>query len=236
MRKNMNKPTTHFSLHALAVGAVVLLAQNAQSQSVLYNNTSATQNANFNPAANVTFGNEVVLSQGAPFDTISQVAFQFDLTGTATFTGNEDVDVTLYENNGPVVQGANSPGSVYWTSGNSTLASQGLAGYTTGSTLTYSVPNVLVAPDLTLAVTFSNLQANDVAGLALYNPVTVGFNYDDAWVETSGVWALDKASGTNPPLLFGQTITGTPAGVPEPGTIALGVMGAVGFLARRRKS
>jgi hypothetical protein len=232
----MNKPFNSLSVHALAVGAVVLLAQSAHSQQVLYNNTTTTQNANFNQASGVTFGNEVVLSTGAPFDSISQFAFQFDLTGTAAFTGSEDIDVTFFGNNSAtLVNGSHAPGTVLWTSGNSTLASQGLAAYTTGSTLTYSVPNVAVPTDFTWTVTFSNLQAGDAAGLSLYNPVTVGFNYNDAWVETSGVWALDK-SATSVPYLFGAQISGTPTSVPEPSTIALAVMGACGFLARRRKS
>jgi hypothetical protein len=112
------------------------------------------------------------------------------------------------------------------------LASQGLAAYTTGSTLTYAVPSVLVGPDFTFAVTFSNLQAGDSAGLGEFNPVTVGYNYDDAWVETGGTWALDKAS-SGAPYLFGLEVMGTPSGVPEPSTIALGLVGACGFLARR---
>jgi hypothetical protein len=229
----MNKPFKSLSLHALAVGAVVLLAQSAHSQQVLYNNTSTYQNANFDPASGVTFGNEVVLSPTAPSDIISQFEFQFNLTGTAPFTGSEDIDVTFYANNSAtLVNGSPAPGTVLWTSGNSTLASQELTAYTTGNTLTYSVPNVVVPRDFTWAVTFSNLQTGDSAGLGLYNPVTVGFNYDDAWVETSGVWALDKAS-SGAPYLFGAEITGT---VPEPSTIALAVMGACGFLARRRKS
>jgi hypothetical protein len=215
------------------------MAQSAHSQQVLYNNTTTYANANFDPASGVTFGNEVVLSTGAPNDSISQFEFQFNLTGTAAFTGAEDIDVTFYENNSStLVNGSHAPGTVLWTSGNSTLASQGLAAYTAGNTLTYTVPNVVVPVDFTWAVTFSNLQAGDSAGLGLYNPVTVGFNYDDAWVETGGVWALDKAS-SGAPYLFGGEVTGTPtsaAVLPEPSTIVLAVMGACGFLARRRKN
>jgi hypothetical protein len=233
--KNMNKPFTSLSLRALAVGAVVLLVQNARSQSVvLYTDSTVNQNQNFNQASGVTFGNEVVLAGTSPTDVISQIAFQFDLTGTAAGLAGETIDVEFFQNNSStLLNGDPEPSTVLWNSGVSTLASQGLAAFTTGSTLTLAVPSITVPADFTWAVTFGSLQAGDSAGLSEYNPVTVGFNYDDAWVETGGVWALDKATGANPPYLFGATITGS---VPEPSTIALGVMGVCGFLARRRKS
>jgi PEP-CTERM motif len=234
----MNKSFKSLS-YAFGVGAAVLVAQSAQSQQVLYNNATSPSTftgVNFNPAGTgVTFGNEIVLSTGAPFDKITQVEFQFDLTGTGTFTGNESVDVTLFANNGALVSGAASPGTVYWTSGVSTLQSQGLSGFTSGSTLTYTVPSALVGPDLTFAVTFSGLASGETAGLGLFNPVTVGYNYDDAWVNTGSGWALDKAASGSADYIFGLEVSGTPSGVPEPSTIALGLMGACGFLARFRK-
>jgi hypothetical protein len=231
----MKKPFNHLFLNALAVGSLVVLAQSAESQSVLYNNTTTSQSANFDPAGGTTFGNEVVLSTGAPFDSISSFAFQFDLTGTATFTGSEDVNVTFYANNGaPATGGAASPSTVLWNSGTASLASYGLGAYTTGAQLTLTVPNITVGPDFTWAVTFSNLQGGDQAGLALYGPSTVGFNYGDAWVNSGSGWSLQVASGSNPPLKFGVEILGTPTGVPEPGTIAFGVMGLCAFVAHRR--
>jgi hypothetical protein len=231
MHHIMNKPFTPFFLRALAVGAVVLLAQNAHSQGVVYNNTTTYQNANFDFGSGISVGNEVVLAGTATSDTISSFSFQFDLTGTAAFTGSEDVDVVFYQNNGSLVNSAASPSTVLWNSGTSTLASLGLTAYTTGSSLTYSVPDVTVPQDFTWTVTFSSFQAGDQAGLALYGPATVGENYADAWVETGGVWALDVASGSNPALKFGAEITA----VPEPGTIALGLMGVSAFLVSRRK-
>ncbi len=91
-------------LHALAVGVAALLAQNAQSQSVVYNNTSGYNgNLTFN---NAEAGNEVVLAGSAASYYVTQFQVQFDLVNSGdsplsgTPTGNEEVEVNFYKNDG----------------------------------------------------------------------------------------------------------------------------------------
>jgi hypothetical protein len=234
----MKTQGTILLLHGLAVGAVVLLAQNAQSQTTVYNNT-AGYNANFN-YNNAAAGNEVVLAGSAPSDYISSFAVQFDLINSGASplagapTGNEEVKLDFYVNDGGLVSGYPSPGTPIWSSDFSTMSTIGLTSFTEGSTLTYN-PDISVPKDFTWIVTFENVPAGETAGLGLFSEPggpSVGGNYDDAWINTGSGWALDVASTGNPPMQFGAMVVA----VPEPGTIVLGLMGACAFLARRRKS
>jgi len=235
-------------LQGLAVGAVILLAQNAQSQ-ILYSNALG-YNGNFNynnanPAQAASAGNEVVLAGSALSDVITSFEVQFDLINSGANpllgapTGNEELEVNFYKNDGSLVSGYASPGSLIWSSGFSTMSAIGLSSFTEGSTLTYN-PDISVPKDFTWIVTFENVPVGESAGLGLFSEPggpSVGGNYDDAWINTGSGWALDVASAGNPPMQFGAVLVGVPDnGVPYPGTTVLGLMGACAFLARRRES
>jgi hypothetical protein len=226
-----NRFTLSF-IQALAVAAVAALAQNAQSQTTLYDNTETYSGAAFNYASGAgTFmaGNEVVLAGAATSDTITQFQVQYDFTGTGTAAAT--VDASFYANTGATYNGYATPAATtLWDAGNFTLTS-----FTTGAgnTLTYTVPSTVVPKDFTWIVTFSGLASGQSAGLSLYGPAATGENYHDAWINSGTGWSLVQASGSNPALEFGAKLTGT--GVPEPSTIAMGVMGACAFLVRRFK-
>jgi hypothetical protein len=241
----MKNRTFPLLLQGLAVGVAAFLAQDARSQSTLYDNATTTQMGNFN-YGNAEYGNEVVLA-GGPNDNITTFEVQLDLLnssdGTAgTPAGGENVTVNFYNMTG----GASStPASVFY-SFSSSLASLGLSSFTQGSTLTLN-PNVIVPQDFTWTVTFSGIPGTETAGLGIFNgtpngsgtPIpNVGNNYNDAWLNTGGTWSTHQTSPNvnSPGLQFGALIQGTPTNVPEPSTIALGVIGACAFLARRRKS
>jgi hypothetical protein len=231
-------------LHGLAAGAMVLLAQNAQSQTTVYNNTSG-YNGNFNynnanPADSAEAGNEVVLAGSALSDYISSFVVQFDLISSGANplagapTGNEEVEIDFYDNDGNLVSGAKSPGTPIWSSGFSTMSQIGLTYFTEGSTLSYN-PGVTVPQDFTWTMTFKDVPVGESAGLGLFSESggpSVGGNFEDAWVNTGSGWQLDVAATGSPSLQFGAMVVA----VPEPGTIVLGLMGACAFLARRRKS
>ncbi len=232
-------------LEATGIGTALFIAQSAHCQTLVYANDTTYQNATFNFNNGAGFGeagNEVVLAGGSAGDTstfsyyITQAAVQFALTGTGTPTGSEQVELNFYENNGPIVYSYyNTPSSLIWSSGFSTLSSLGLSTFTDGSSLTYT-PNVLVPADFTWTLVFQNLSPSESAGLALYSPATVGANFGDAWenvgTANTPVWDLVSAGSGDPALTFGATLS-----VPEPSTIALGVMGGCAILARlRRKS
>jgi hypothetical protein len=231
MHNNMKNRFTPFLIHAAGVGALALLCQTAQSQITAYSDTSTYEGANFNFAngAGGEAGQEIVLA--GTLTSLDLTAFQvnIDFTGTGTPTGT--VDVSLYQNNGALYNGYASPGSLI-----SDLGSASLSSFTTGSgaLVGYNGLNIIVPKDFTYIVTFSGLTATENAGLAIYGTASVGQNYHDAWVNTASGYQLQVATGSLPTLEFGATVSTT--AIPEPSTIALGVMGACGFLARRRRN
>jgi hypothetical protein len=203
----MNERTAHVFLRALAAGAIALLAQNAQSQT-LYSDTNTTQNGNFN-YFNAEAGNQVVLAGTSPSDVITNFEFQFDFIGTTGASGNETADLRIYANNGPLVSGYPSPGTVLFDSGPFNI---GELGYIAGVTATFNQAQlgggVLVPQNFTWTVTFAGLTAGENAGLALYSPATIGTNFNDAWVNAGSGWQLDVAEMSYPPLDFAAIAQG----------------------------
>jgi hypothetical protein len=249
-----NRISTLF-LQGLALVVTGLLAQNAQSQTTLYNNSgqagAGTYEGNYN-YGNGEVGNEVVLA-GGPWDQLNTFQLQFDVvnaangtSGTPTGLATEFLTVNFYSMTGP----GGVPGQSFYTY-SASLQSLGLSTYTQGETLNLTPTGVVVPQDFTWTVTFSGVPNSENAGLSIINgtpngsgvPVPkVGFNYNDAWVNAGNAnWSAVQTSPTiggpdNPGLQFGALITGTSMAIPEPSTIALGVIGACAFLARRRKS
>jgi len=234
----MNNRIVRFSVGAVAIGAVALLAQSSQGQSVYYNN-STTFLGDFNYGAG-TAGNEVILTSPTGGD-VTSFSFQYDLLnsslGTTGTPGTGDTATLTFWNNygGAKVSGYEQPNVALFTSSAIPLTGTGTPGYTTGQQLVFSAANgglpaggVDVPSIFTWTVTFAGL-GTDVAGLAQYGPTpSVGQNYGDAWYSTTpGTWALDVASSGGVPLTFGATITA----VPEPSSLGLFAMGATGLLA-----
>ena len=204
----MKTRVPRFFFGAFAVGAFVLLAQNVQSQ-VLYSDTNTSQNGNYN-YFNSEAGNEVVLAGTSFTDLITNFQFQFDFTGSGNPSGNEKADLRFYANNGPLVDGYPSPGTVLYDSGTFSIG-----GFTSGTVAIFNQTalngGVVVPQDFTWTVTFSGLSGSENAGLALYSPETIGSSYSDAWVRTnSGSWALQVAVISAPPLDFAALASGAP--------------------------
>ena len=214
---------------------MVLLAQNAQSQTCVYSNALGYGgNFNFNnpdPALTASAGNEVVLAGSAPSDYITSFQVQFSLVNSGASplsgnpTGNEQVEVSFYNNDGSLVSGYPSPGSLLWTSGFASMSAIGLALFTEGSTLTYS-PGVVVPRDFTWVMTFQNVPSGESAGLGLFSEPagpSVGGNFDDAWVNSGSGWQLEEAAQGNPALQFGAVLIARTT--PQPGISGLSVAG-----------
>jgi hypothetical protein len=241
----MKNRITSFFLQGLAAGVAAFLAQNAQSQ-VVYNNTGQNGGTSSGVGSynygNGEVGNEIVLGTGSGTFDVGAFTLQFFLTGT-TFSGTPSVELNFYSEPANNTAGT-APGALLYSSGFSTLTAFTPA---SGQTLTYN-PDVTVPADFTWTLVFSGVPAGDSAGLSIFNSSTkngsgipipaVGGNYNDAWVNSgtasSPTWTLVQSTpnANSPGLQFGALVTA----VPEPSTIALGVIGACSFLARRRKS
>jgi len=245
----MKNRITFFALQGLAASVVAFLGQNASAQTVstLYDNSTTTQTGNY-VVGNEEAGNEIVLAGAGPSFEVTSFAFQFFFTGSGTPSGSPSLTLNFYANNGGTFNGFTEPGTSLYSSSFSLSSFTGTSpSIGTGqATLTFA-PDVVVPRDFTWTVSFSGVSAAELAGLSIFNgaagtggtPVpNVGFNYNDAWVNSGSAgspsWSLVKATSPNPPLQFAANASGV--SVPEPSTIALGVIGACGFLARRRKS
>jgi hypothetical protein len=222
-----------------AVGALASLAQNAQSQ-VIYQNDTVNLNHNYSPGQ---AGNEVVLAGSAASDLITAFSLQFDVVGPAGGSPNGNAVLNFYENNGPLVSGAASPGTLLYSTAPFSLST--LTSFTTGAILNYTAADfggtgVVVPKDFTWTVSFTGLTGGDTAGLSEFGPhATVGANFGDAWENTSGSWNLLVASKGFEPLTFGAVIDGTPIStVPDSSSLplsALAVLAGFGWMKRSQR-
>lgn len=243
----MNNPVTQF-LRAIAVGSVAILAQTALSQVVGYNNYNGVPYSGdfFNYAGlssgNYTgeAGNEIGLAGSLSTYTVTGFTAEFDFLNSGGISGNpaggETVDLRFYANTGGLVSGYPSPAATPFFDSTPVLLSSitGFSGFTTGMELDDTGLNITGVPkDFTWTLTFANLGPNETAGLALYGPPSVGANSGDSWINTTGGWTLETATGSTP-LEYGAEI-GVLTTVPEPNTIALGIVGACALFAARRK-
>lgn len=150
-----------------------------------------------------------------------------NLTTSGTPGGNAMADLRFYVNNGPLVDGYASPGSILYDSGPFSIGP-----YSFGSTAVFNESDLggeIVVPQygLTWTVTFSGLVGNENAGLALFSAPTVGTNYGDAWVNNGSGWELVVPTNGVPPTLdFGAIVDGSAEVVPIAHTEAASAVAA----------
>jgi hypothetical protein len=155
-----------------------------------------------------------------------------------SFSSHVGIDVRFYYNDGPLTNGFSSPGTAFWDSGwfyNDALGGMPANGYqiVTYSDLLGDFPTCglllnMPTANLTFTITFTNLDVSNVVSLPLANN-TAGISYGDYWLNNGGNWTLmtNNASGAaNFVVSF--------AGVPEPGTVGLGLLGGTLLLGARR--
>lgn len=220
MRKTSN-------LSGLVMVSVALLGSVGTTQAdTVYDNSVNDLGIRFSAANGVQFGDEITLAGTSRYLT----NFSFEYFGE-NFSGNETVTLRIYENNGPLVNGVPSPGSIplFTYAGFSIIA-------TNRATITYDQATLgggfLVPDTFTWTVEFSGIDgAGESAGLDLYGPVSVGSSFGDYWQLNGASWQLLSNSVTA--ISFGATAQAT---VPEPGTMALLALGGlVGALVWNRR-
>ncbi|MCF7763227.1 MAG: PEP-CTERM sorting domain-containing protein [Verrucomicrobia bacterium] len=214
----MTKTKAHLTKSIAVLTASFLLGTTGYA-SLIYDNTDAASSKNkayAPPGGNVEFGDQVFLSGSERRIT----DFSFDYFLSASPSGNEQGQLFFYKNDGGAT--ASEPGTLLYQSGTFNLSSgfQRLP----AQGLSIDVPNTF-----TWTVKFSGIDLGETAGLLVYDPPAVGASLDDFWVKnTSGGWSTFLIDA-NTPANFGARITA----VPEPTTMALGLLGGLALLANR---
>jgi len=216
---------------ALAVTtATTSLGFSVQAQNVVYDASTKIATGLVQSLSSTNeFGDQIKLAGSGPLDrTIGQFKLEYYLSRLVS--GDEKITIRLYDNTGAQGQ----PNNLLWDSGAISLNER--TGY---QTLVVNNPtdvsgNALTVPDwITWTVSFSGIEGNETAGLLLRDTPTIGEDYTDYWEKTPDGWQTKIIQDT--PVTFGAQVVA----VPEPTTMALGVLGALGLfgsLAVRRRS
>ncbi len=176
----MSRTTKWFTLAV----AVLLVSQSARAL-IVYNNsttreTNALGNSLYFAQSGYQFGDEVVLFP-ATNAYLTNFSFEYYGTGLAGAT----VTLRIYGNDAVYGTNFSAPGSVLYASGAIALPNGPSGGF---GTVQFSKANsgfaVPVLGSFTWTVEFGGVGAG-TAGLALYNPPSVGSDYNEYW-ELSG--------------------------------------------------
>lgn len=104
-------------------------------------------------------------------------------------------------------------------------------------------PSVLLPDDLAIGLAFGGVEfdptgAGADAGPLIYDPPTVGSSFDDYWLRgfptPADDWALFTFGGS-PRINFGARIETVDGRIPEPGSLALVLLGLGGAAWRRAR-
>lgn len=209
--------TTRYSKALTAVAAVFTLGASAIA-GVVYDNMTPASYSGISQFSTNEFGDQVTLAGNQRI--LESISFDYFLSSK---NGNESITFKLYKNDG--VGGApNTPmGAPIVVSGAQLIAdpikiSTVILGFDP-----YTPFQILVPDTFTWTVLFGGIDAGESAGLLVYNPVTIGFSYNDFW-DRSGpgnTWQtkLGIGFGAN----FGANITA----VPEAGTLGYALLGSL---------
>jgi len=231
-------------LKAMAAVAGIVLASSVEVRGVtLYQNTAQNTGQVLNFLNGLEFGQQIWLGTGATPMNLTNFSFEYYSPYTA-FTGNVKADGRLYMNNGPTTNGYNTPGTVFYDSGNFSLQNPWTVAGTNSATIDFGLsdllsgnfinlnPNFFLPSNFTFTVTITGMVGADAVGLPIFDPPQVGANAGDYWYDVSGNWEL--LTNTIGPIAFGAQFSGT---IPEPSVLCLTALGAAALtvMVRRRQ-
>jgi hypothetical protein len=226
-------------LKSLVCVGGVALGFNCAGQSAFYNNFPNYNGNAFSLISGQQIGNEISLQNGTALTSFS-IEYYSPNTTLAPTVG---IDVTFYNQNGPVVNGFKTPGTEFFNSGYYTGGAGGLGGgyqVVTFNTTDFAAGaqngwggNYSLPQDFTFSVSFTGLNALNVVDMPLAN-ITPGTSYGDYWLNNGTGWTLMYNTSSDGNLVVDMVGT-----VPEPSTFGLAALGGVallGFNKLRRRS
>ena len=212
---------------SLAILSAALLSSSGTFASIVYDNSTSDLNRSYAPANGVEFGDEIFLAGSDRVIT----DFRFETFLSAAPSGNETGQLIFRLNDGAVLSpGRNAPGTEFYRSATFNLG----VGRQTVVASGFSIAVPGGANNFTWSVVLNGIDGTEQAGLLLYDPPTTGSSYSDFWQNNAGTWQTLLVDSGATPANFAAKITA----VPEPGTLALGALGAltlVGYLGYRRR-
>jgi len=219
------------SLRLITAALFLCSSVRASARRLFLPTTSMIWGSRFNPGTNEV-GDEIILAGTERY--LQRFDFEYWGTNTAnptSFSTTVQARVTFYENNGSLVQGYNSPGTIFYQSSwfNIAPTARNSIYFVAG---TDWAANGLYIPvsDMTWSVEFQGMNpAYDSVGVDLYSPPVVGSDYPDYWEMDNGSWALLTNSV---PMDFGARFY---ADVPEPSSLILSLVGGLGALTLARR-
>lgn len=211
------------------VAAGLLVSQ--ASAATIYDNSVNDLVTRLNPGLK-EIGDEVIFAGSERF--VTQFDFEYYGLNSANnflFSGPVEARVRFYLNDGPLFNTYATPGTTLFDSG-----WFGGFGPTPRSTLVFAsaigdfpIGGLYIpANSITWSVQFRGLGGTDQVGVDIYNPPVVGASFNDYWENNGGTWtALNGAV----PMNFAARFI---AIVPEPTSLTLVGLAAVGLFFRRR--
>jgi len=203
---------------------------------LVYENGTTDSNIRFNPGL-TEVGDEIFLAAG-PERNLTNFTFQY---WGLNFGGSEDARLRIYKNDGaaaPAGPTILAPNTLLFDSGwfpivatpRWTLIWDDELYVDPGADLNYVPLSGPVPDSFTWSVQFKDLGVGASAGVDLYDPPTVGGNYNEYWDNGGSGWQYRGTNTDN--INFGARVYAT---VPEPTVIGLGLLGGLGVLVLRNR-
>ncbi len=212
------------SILKIAAAAALTVATSAFASTVY---DMVGNGGNFSYTSGSEYGDQIQLAG------TDRVITEFTFKYFANYDLPAGLTFRIYAQDGPLIQGQASPGTLIDTYVTDVLGNG--ATVHISYPLNFGSPNVIPS-SLTYTVQFAGLTAGHAAGLiAPGGTPVIGSSFNDFWEKTGtgdNDWALKTFIGGVPTANFIATITA----VPEPGTVALMIVGAGLVLVGARRS